>query len=213
MRHSRIRRIISITAIFVVSLLLLYGIVRGGFGLYQRLSEPQEVSQLRELTIPAWVDIDLIRVDGAARRGTSLESTGGIVIHYIGNPGTTAAQNRNYFNSPGTAVSAHFIVGLEGEIIQCVPLNEKSSASNHRNADTISIEVCHPDESGVFTEKTYQSLVRLTAWLCREIGFSEEQIIRHHDVTGKNCPRWFVEDPEAWETFKQDVSAAANEKE
>ena len=42
-------------------------------------------------------------------------------------------------------MSAHFLIGLEGEIIQCIPLNEKSSATNDRNRDTISIEVCHPD--------------------------------------------------------------------
>ena len=55
-------------------------------------------------------------------------------------------QNRDYFNNDDTTVSAHFLVGLEGEVIQCVPLDEKSSATNDRNGDTISIEVCHPNK-------------------------------------------------------------------
>ena len=63
----------------------------------------------------------------------------------MGNPGTTAQANRNYFAQPDTQVSAHFLVGLDGEVIQCIPLEEKSSATNERNRDTISIEVCHPD--------------------------------------------------------------------
>ena len=56
-----------------------------------------------------------------------------------------ALVNRNYFAQPDTQVSAHFLVGLDGEVIQCIPLEEKSSATNERNRDTISIEVCHPD--------------------------------------------------------------------
>lgn len=180
--------------------------------IYRRVNEPAAVTALRRLDIPAWIDVDLISVDGAARRGTSLENVSGIVIHYVGNPGTTAQNNRNYFNNPETEVSAHFVVGLEGEIIQCIPLYEKSSASNHRNSDTISIEVCHPDETGVFTDATYAALVKLTAWLCGECGFTEEQIIRHYDVTGKICPKWFVEDETAWATFKHDVTAAATKE-
>ena len=96
-------------------------------------------------------------------------------------------------------MSAHFVVGLEGEVIQCVPLDEQSSASNDRNPDTISIEVCHPDSSGKFNDKTYGALVKLTAWLCDEFHLDEKDVIRHYDITGKNCPKYFVEHPKAWE--------------
>ena len=36
--------------------------------------------------IPDWVDVQLIRVDGSARRGVPLEGVRDIVIHYVGNP-------------------------------------------------------------------------------------------------------------------------------
>ncbi len=206
MLHFRSARIRCFAIIALVAFLLAAAIPLG-LTFVRRMGEPREVAAMRRVTLPEWIDEDIIRVNGAARRGISLEGLTGIVIHYIGNPGTTAAQNRNYFNNPDTTVSAHFVVGLEGEIIQCVPLHEKSSASNYRNADTISIEVCHPDESGVFTDASYASLVRLTAWLCRECGFDSDAVIRHHDVTGKACPLWFVEDPAAWETFLGDVDA------
>ena len=32
-----------------------------------------------------------------------------------------------------------------------------------------------------------------------------EDVIRHYDVTGKNCPKYFVEHTEAWDAFKQDL--------
>ena len=96
---------------------------------------------------------------------------------------------------------SHFVIGLEGEVVQCVPLNEVAYASNNRNGDTISIECCHPDDSGEFTSATYESLVRLTRWLMEEYGLDTSQVIRHYDVTGKLCPKAFVEHPEEWEWF------------
>ena len=131
---------------------------------------------------------------------------------YTANPGSTAQENRDYFNGlqnfHETSASSNFIVGLDGEIIQCVPTWEVAYASNERNHDTVSIEVCHPDESGKFTEDTYRSLVQLTSWLCVKFNLSADDVIRHYDVTGKNCPKYFVEHEEAWESFKENVSLA-----
>lgn len=167
--------------------------------------------QLRRLSqepVPSWVDVQLIDANGAARRGEKLARVTDIAIHYVGNPGASAQQNRDFFAQPDTTVSAHFLVGLDGEVIQCIPLDEKSSATNERNRDTISIEVCHPDSSGQFTQASYDSLVRLTAWLCDTAGIGRDHVIRHYDVTGKRCPLWFVEHPDAWDQFLQDVKNA-----
>lgn len=155
------------------------------------------------------IDVQLLEVNEYSRPGNPLEKVKGIVIHYIGNPATSAQANRDYFNelkdAHTTKASSHFIVGLEGEIIQCVPTSEISYASNERNKDTIAIECCHPDESGQFNQSTYQSMVDLTGWLCFRFGLSSQEVIRHHDVTGKICPKYFVENEEAWKNFKQDV--------
>lgn len=156
--------------------------------------------------VPSWVDVQLIDNNGSGKCGVPLRTVTNIVVHYVGNPNTSAQNNRNYFNQPATVVSSHFIVGLEGEVIQCVPLSERSAASNHRNSDTISIEVCHPDETGQYNEKTYRSLIRLCAWLCDEYGLEATDLIRHYDVTGKLCPLYYVEHPEAWEQLIQDVA-------
>jgi N-acetylmuramoyl-L-alanine amidase len=205
-----IRRLFSQILFFAILLSLIIAIAAVSYNIYSLTTEPPAITELRHLDLPDWISPDLIKIDGASRRGIPLEELNGIVIHYIGNPGTGAQNNRNYFNNPDSTVSAHFIVGLDGEVIQCIPLHERSSASNHRNSDTISIEVCHPDESGIFNDITYQALVRLTAWLCAECHLDETQIIRHYDVTGKVCPKWFVDDETAWATFKADVMAARN---
>lgn len=155
-----------------------------------------------------------------SRPGKELKEVNAIVVHYVGNPGTTAAQNRSYFenlkDTHATSASSHYIIGMEGEIIQCVPLNEISYASNNRNKDTIAIECCHPDETGQFTTATYKSLVKLVAALCRTYDLDPETgIIRHYDVTGKYCPLYYVNHEDEWYGFKLDVKAelaAANTK-
>lgn len=158
------------------------------------------------------IDVQLLDVNEYSRPGIKTEAITGIVIHYTANPGSTAKQNRDYFNSlkdsKDNSVSSNFVVGMEGEIVQCVPTWEVAYASNERNKDTISIECCHPDETGKFTDKTYASVVQLTAFLCSKYGLTEKDVIRHYDVTGKNCPKYYVENEEAWELFKADVGAA-----
>ena len=125
-------------------------------------------------------------------------------------------KNRDYFenlkDTHTTKASSHFIIGLEGEVIQCIPLNEYSYASNDRNGDTISIETCHLDELGQYTSDTYQSMVRLSAFLCDKYRLTEEDLIRHYDVTGKLCSRYFVDHEDAWQQFKKDVGIALKNK-
>jgi N-acetylmuramoyl-L-alanine amidase len=156
-----------------------------------------------------WVEQDLLPVNPYSRPGTALTEVTGIVVHYVGNPATTARQNRNYFadlaEEGGTYASSHFIIGLEGEVIQCIPLDEIAYCSNDRNSDTISIECCHPGEDGAFTDATYRSLIRLLRTLCDEYDLGEEDLIRHYDVTGKDCPKYYVDNPDAWEQLKSDV--------
>ena len=160
---------------------------------------------LGENHVPAWIDSQILPEDCNSRTGQKLGEVRDIAVHYVGNPATTAQQNRDYFAQPDTDVNSHFVIGLEGEVIQCIPLNERSSATNERNVDTISIEVCHPDDSGQFTEESYASLVKLTAWLCDHEHIGRDRVIRHYDVTGKLCPLYFVEHEEAWDQFRQDV--------
>ena len=161
------------------------------------------------------LNVDLLSVNEYSRPGIALAQVRGIVIHYTANPGSSAKANRDYFeglkDAQTTKASSHFIIGLEGEIIQCIPSTEISYASNDRNKDTLSIECCHPDETGQFNASTYQSMVDLTGWLCQRFGLTSQDVIRHYDVTGKLCPKYFVEHEDAWEQLRADVDAKIEE--
>lgn len=162
------------------------------------------------------LDVELLTVNPYSRPGIAMEQVKNVAIHYTANPGSSARNNRDYFeglkDNHSSKVSSHFVVGLEGEIVQCIPTSEISYATNERNVDTISIECCHPDETGQFNQATYQSVVELTAYLCNRFGLDIDHVIRHYDVTGKNCPKYYVEHPDAWEQMKADIQARMLEK-
>ena len=168
---------------------------------------------IRSVTMPDYVQQDYLEINPYSRPGTKMKRINGIVIHYVANPGTTAKQNRDYFASlkdqteeKKISASSHFIIGLEGEIVQEIPIYEVAYAtSKEKNKDTVSIECCHPDETGKFNDQTYASLVKFTALLCKELGLTEKDVIRHYDATGKDCPRYFVAHEDAWKQFLQDV--------
>lgn len=202
----------------VVAVVVLIVVLVAVFSLHQRmhkrtgqttLANAQDIVATKYIADRPELDVELLPVNQYSRPGTELTEVKGIVVHYTANPGSTAKQNRDYFaglaESHETSASSHFVIGLEGEIVQCIPCNEISYASNNRNKDTISIECCIEDESGKFNDATYQSLIKLVTWLMGRYNLGTDDVIRHYDVTGKNCPKYFVENPDAWEQFKTDL--------
>lgn len=155
------------------------------------------------------IDVELLTINPYSRPGTKLDKVKGIVIHYTANPKTSAIQNRNYFeglkDSHETSASSHFVIGLNGEIVQCIPTSEMAYASNQRNKDTIAIECCIEDDSGKFNAKTYQSLLKLTSYLMGKYHLTTKDVIRHYDVTKKMCPKYYVKHPAAWKKLLADI--------
>lgn len=175
----------------------------------------KEAKRQKEKTYPEiHFDVRFLDPNPYSRPQLALKKVHAIVVHYTANPGVDAVANRNYFNNlpkanekkqKKTYASSHFVIGLDGTVVQCIPLEEMAYASNDRNSDTVSIECCHKKENGKFTAQTQASLIQLCTYLCIKFDLTEEDLIRHYDVTGKICPKYFVEHPEAWETFKKDV--------
>ena len=222
--HSGLRKVIScIVVVFVVMAVVAMG--AACFKMWQEGYWGSDTEQNTEDTVrkatstggveqwqkegAPYIDVELLTPNPYSRPQLPIEQVNYIAIHYTANPGATAMNNRNYFENLSQTgenkVSSHFVVGLEGEVIQCIPTSEMSYATNSRNVDTISIECCHPDEAGKFNDATYDSAVKLTAWLCTRFGLDVNQVIRHYDVTGKECPRYYVDNPEAWLQMKADI--------
>lgn len=216
-RRERFRLMLIYGTILLISIIAVAGVIVRHYRVTKLEMSMQQVkadasktaiSEVVEMERPE-LNVQLLTPNEYSRPGKELKKVRGIVIHYTANPGTSAMDNRNYFeglkDSHATKASSHFIIGLDGEIVQCIPCNEWSYASNDRNKDTISIECCIPDDSGMFTKYTYDSLIELVSWLSFRYDLDADDLLRHYDVTGKNCPKYFVEHESAWEALKEDV--------
>lgn len=157
------------------------------------------------------IEEKLLTINPYSRPGEKLQKVKQIVVHWVGNANSTAIANRNYFESlkdKHIYASSQYIIGLNGEIIRCIPENEIAYHAGNRtvNRNSIGIETCHPDWDGKFNENTYNSLVELCADICKRYNLSINNIIRHYDVTGKECPRYYVRNENEWIKFRNDVA-------
>ncbi|WP_032809463.1 MULTISPECIES: N-acetylmuramoyl-L-alanine amidase family protein [unclassified Leptospira] len=168
---------------------------------------------------------DFLTPNPHSRPGDKIKEVKGIVLHWTATPKATAQNIRDYFESlkapEGRFASAHFVVGLVGEIVQCIPLDEiayhcgsktytpekeKRLGPDSPNFYTIGIEQCVSDMIGKFTEKTLSSASRLTAQLCVKYDLDANDLWTHQGIVGwKDCPRWYNTHPQDWIVFKKRV--------
>lgn len=162
-----------------------------------------------------------LNVNPFSRPGKHRRSTLAVILHWVGKAGQSAASVRAYFASlsaqkqePYRFASAHYIVGLSGEILRAMPEEEVayhcgSSAKDPEsgkiytdwarhlfgntftsntlspNYASIGIELCHPDWSGIFNDATLDAAVELVVSLCRKYSLDPLlQLGRHYDVVG-----------------------------
>ena len=174
----------------------------------KNLQRQISVSDYKNVEKPEWEE-DFLTPNEYSRPGEELREVNSIFVHYTANRNTSAAQNRSYFESlkdtHERSASAHFIIGYDGEIIQCIPFEEIAYAVKTRNYDSISIECCYKSADGSFTKETYDSLIHLLAYLVKKYGLSTDDILRHYDCGGKKCPLYYVEHEDDWEQLKRDV--------
>ena len=173
----------------------------------------QGINKEKFIKHPKWEE-NYLTVSERSRPGEAIETVKNVFVHYTANPGTSAKQNRSYFenlkDTQERSASAHFIIGYDGEIIQCVPLDEIAYAVLTRNYDSVSIECCYKAQNGSFTQETYDSLIELLSWLLDIYELDSEDILRHYDCGGKKCPLYYTENEDAWRILKKDVKEYYN---
>lgn len=144
-----------------------------------------------------------------------------IVIHYTSNKGDTAKNNAVYFSRQklNPPASANYFVD-ENEIWQSVLDTDTAwhcGAKTYRhkycrNDNSLGIEICMNDKDGNIRLKSIANAIKLTKMLMQKYNISIDNVIRHYDVTGKDCPRPMVEDENLWYSFKQSLLQEENEE-
>lgn len=168
-----------------------------------------------------------ITVNKYTRPGTKRGSTKGIILHYTANPGASADNHRRYFGNGGGGryAGAHIFIDSK-ESLCIVPLNEvcyhandnqryvggkpyrgaSNKLGSNANLSTIGIEMCI-EKDGTIAAATFNQAVDVTSDLCKKYGLDTDDLYRHYDVTGKNCPAPWVSKSSEWTRFKNAVKA------
>jgi hypothetical protein len=109
----------------------------------------------------------------SSRNGQTITS---IVLHY------TTSRNIDgtisWFLNPSSKVSAHYIIGRDGKIVQMVSDSDKAWHCASFNSNSIGIE--HSAQIGdKLTPEQEKSSAALVKWLRKEYGISQNQIFGH----------------------------------
>ena len=144
-----------------------------------------------------------------------------LVMHYVGAV-STARNNASYFKNTYRGASAHYFVD-DNEVVQVV--EDKDIAwhcgndvyySGARNSNSLSIEMCCYKMSNGnlnITADTEARAVELAKELIKKYNIPIENVVRHYDVTRKNCPAPFVTDEERWNNFKKKLQEQSTTEE
>lgn len=141
-----------------------------------------------------------------------------IVLHYTATDGATVQNCLDYAAREKYGASAHYYVDAEtiGVSVPELCIAWHCGGSKYRyskggslygmvfNSNSIGIEMCCRKIGGkwVIDPETVKNAAALTAQLMEKYHIDISHVVRHYDVTGKECPAPMVEDVAAWEAFK-----------
>lgn len=157
----------------------------------------------------------IMKINKYGRPGTKRNRTTKIAWHFTGQHDVPAKNTVSYFsnvvangykvNGRYIYASSHLVMGLDGEIYNIIPFNEIAYTTNDANSYSIGVECATTGSDDHYTDEEYVSMVKTGAWLAQLYKLDPRvNFIRHYDVTGKICPRYFVNHKSQWEQFKLD---------
>ena len=172
------------------------------------------------------INRELLPINKFTRPGRKMIEVRGVVIHWTGNPSMDAKGHVRYFNQLSRQnadddivdryASAHYFIGTTGDVYQLIPEDEVAYHAGGKeyvqktldhfnctwpNICLVGLELCHEDWSGKFTDDTIRVSQQLTRDILNRHNLDIKDVVRHFDVTSKLCPKFFVENEEAWKDF------------
>ncbi|WP_353096264.1 N-acetylmuramoyl-L-alanine amidase [Tissierella praeacuta] len=137
-----------------------------------------------------------------------------LTIHSTANEKSTAQNERDNLNRENNITSTGFhMVVDDKETIECIPFNMVAyhagdGVKGVGNTKSIGLEICESGDRA----KTLQNAVEVVAKILYERGWGIDRLKRHHDWSGKNCPRILsANNWEGWTAFKLQVERKLND--
>lgn len=174
-----------------------------------------------------------IPVNTLARSGKKLNGVRAIIVHYPGWTGDKIQNMYEYFSNPSRYASAHdgiyghvvanyiprdevtFNCGAWEKSDKKAPENgpfynedivelfKQNNGYCMPNNYTISVEAC-VEADGEYSKNTLNTLRKYIAQRLQENSLTIKDVYRHYDITGKACPKPFL-DENKWSAFKKSI--------
>ncbi len=142
-----------------------------------------------------------------------------VVIHITASRNDYDKTVKNWFQNPRqmmggrrVRVSAHYVVGRGGEVVQMVAHGDTAHHANGANSRSIGIEHnATATRDHAPTDAQYRSSAKLVAWLCAQLGIPADRthVLGHSEVdtrtTHTSCPNSVWD----WDTYMTYLAAEA----
>ena len=184
----------------------------------------------------------LILTENACYKAGQKITVKGIMVHstgannpklsrYVGPDDGKLGENKygnhwNTYNPGGREVCVHAFIGKlkDGSIAtyQTLPWDHKGWHSGGTANNThIGFEICEDGlTDATYFNKVYQEAVELCAYLCKQYGLTEKNIVCHSEgykqgiaSNHSDVMHWFPKHGKSMDTFRADVKALLNKKE
>ena len=142
-----------------------------------------------------------------------------LVVHFTANDGDNATNNGKYFKNNVVKASAHYFVD-DDTVVQSVEEDYVAYAVGGKklnsggiyhgvvtNYNSISIEMCDTVKDGKYnvSSKTRAKAIELAKDIVKRHNIDKSHVVRHYDITGKMCPKYYVDDVNEWKAFVDDI--------
>lgn len=165
---------------------------------------------------------DFLTLGGTNRPGEKLKEIRGLIIHYVGVPQKSAKVIRdNYENSLRYASTQYVCDYDDGHIIRTMPEGEVAyhtganvykplkfeiAGEDNPNYYLVGIETCIASvEYSKPSDIQWESLTKFSADFLYRNNLAVENLYLHNEITYTQCYKCFIENPEDWQKFKDDV--------
>lgn len=153
----------------------------------------------------------IIDISENTRPNEKIDKIFKIILHHAPIKNKSGIKNRNYINSlknqDNIFCSYHYIIGLNGEIINIIPENELAIHTGILEFDKHSLGICICyNENNKISEKTMLSLEKLSIHLIKKYSLDATyDLIRCYDIINRRSPLFFVDNQYCYLDFKEKI--------
>ncbi len=170
---------------------------------------------------------DFLTLGGTNRPGENLKEIKGLIIHYVGVPQKSAKVIRDNFENTTRYGATQYICDyIDGHIIQTMPEDELAYHTGANVYKPLKFEIAGEDNPNYYlvgmetciasvqnskpSNVQWKALTEFSADFLKRNGLGVQNLYLHNEITYTLCYKWFIDHPNDWQKFKNDVQNILN---